>query len=77
MKKRKINKKTLISFMLIILFLRLFLFSGRKIINYLKDNKDNKDIQEIIEESIIINETSDSILTLSSCRVVLHAKLVN
>jgi len=56
-KKRKLNKKKLILFIIIMLFLIMFIISAFKIISYLIDNKNNKDIQDnIIENSITVIE---------------------
>jgi len=56
-KKRKLNKKKLALFIIVLVFFFKFLLSLIKIISYLKDNKDNKKIQEtIINDSITIIE---------------------
>ena len=56
-KKRKLNKKKLLLFVIMLVFFFMFLLSLIKIISYLKDNKDNKKIQEtIINDSITIIE---------------------
>ena len=56
-KKRKLNKKKLVLFIIMLVFFFMFLLSLIKIISYLKDNKDNKKIQEtIIKDSITIVE---------------------
>ena len=56
-KKRKLNKKKLALFIIMLVFFFMFLLSLIKIISYLKDNKDNKKIQEtIINDSITIIE---------------------
>jgi len=57
MKKRKLKKKNLFLFLIIMLFLVLFIISSIKIISYLNDNYKNKKIQEsIIENSITVIE---------------------
>ena len=53
MKKRKIKKKVLASITIIGIFLVLLFVSGCKIINYLKDNKENKEIVEELSEMIV------------------------
>lgn len=58
-KKKTLKKRKIISLILIIIFLGIFIFSGIKIINYLNDNKKNKDIQEITKESITINNNEN------------------
>ena len=56
MKKEK-RKKKLVLFIIMLVFFFMFLLSLIKIISYLKDNKDNKKIQEtIINDSITIIE---------------------
>ena len=57
--EKKIKRKKIISSILIIIFLGIFIFSGIKIINYLNDNKKNKDIQEITKEAITINNNEN------------------
>ncbi len=54
MKKRKLNKKKLVTFIFICLFLVLFMISIIKIINYFHDNNENKKIQVIINKAIVI-----------------------
>lgn len=56
-KKRKLNKKKLLLFIIMLVFFFMFLLSIIKIISYLKDNSDNRKIQEtIIKDSITIIE---------------------
>ena len=57
-KKRRLNKKKLIVFILMIFFCGLFIFSTVKIIGALLDNRENKTIKDIIDKSITINEDS-------------------
>ena len=54
-KKKVLKRKKIISFILILIFLGVFIFSGIKIINYLNDNKKNKNIQKITNDAITIN----------------------
>ena len=54
--KKKIRIKNIILLIAMLFFLGIFIFSTIKIINYLKDNKDNKKIQQTVNKSIIINE---------------------
>ena len=54
MKKKKVKKKVLITLVLILIFLSLFIFSLIKIFNYLKDNKENKEIKIMMEEYVTI-----------------------
>ena len=58
--KRKLNKKKLMLFILIVFFLVLFIFSSIKIISYLNDNKDNKKIKKAIDETIKVDDTNNS-----------------
>ena len=56
-KKRKLKKKKLLLFIIMLVFFFMFLLSIIKIISYLKDNSDNRKIQEtIIKDSITIIE---------------------
>lgn len=57
MKKRKINNKKITLFIFIIIFLSMFILSSIKIINYLKDNKQNRDIKKIVSEAVTIEPT--------------------
>ena len=54
MKKRKLNKKKLILFLMTIIFLNMFIISVFKITNYLLDNRNNRQIQKIVSEAITI-----------------------
>ena len=56
-KKRRLNKKKLVLFIIMLVFFFMFILSLIKIISYLKDNRDNKKIQEtIIKNSINVIE---------------------
>lgn len=60
-KKRKLNKKRLILFIMMLVFLVCFLLSLFKILLYLKDNRDNKKIQEAItKDAISVIKRSDN-----------------
>ena len=56
MKKKRLNKKNLLLFLMFIFFLVLFIISGIKIVNYIKDNRANEKIKKDINSSIKINE---------------------
>lgn len=55
-KKRKLNKKKLIVFILMVVFFGMFIFSSIKIVESLLDNKGNKTIKDIIDKSVIISD---------------------
>lgn len=55
------RKNKIFIYILMIIFLIMFIYSGLKIINYLKDNKDNRDIKKIIDKSIVVNEQDEDL----------------
>ena len=59
MKKRKINKKKVILLIFILIFGIMFTISTIKIINYLKDNSENKQIQKKINKAITITPNKE------------------
>ena len=58
-KKRKLNKKNIVLLFMIVFFSGMFIFSAIKIVNYLKDNRENRKIKESTEEAITINDSAD------------------
>ena len=54
-KKKVLKRKKIILYTLILIFLVIFIFSSIKIINYLNDNKKNKNIQKETNNAITIN----------------------
>lgn len=62
MKKRKLNKKNVFLAIVIVISLIMLIFSGIKIIKYIINNNENKEIQELlIEETInIIKQDPES-----------------
>ena len=59
MKKKKINRKKIIILILILVFALMFCISTIKIINYLKDNKENRQIQKKISKAIIVTPSKE------------------
>ena len=53
-KKRKINLKRIILALMTVFFASMFIYSGWKILGWLKDNKDNRDLKKKTEEAINI-----------------------
>ena len=58
-KESKNSNKKIIAFILLLLFITLFIFSGIKIINYIKDSKKNEKVFDDIAKDIIIVETQE------------------
>ncbi len=56
----KINVKNIISFLLFIFFLILFIISGKKVINYLKDARNNKELYAELSQYTKENEDNTS-----------------
>lgn len=59
-KKDKKSRKILVTIILLF-FISMMIFSGIKILNWIKENKQNKDIIEDIAESVTIDEELDNI----------------
>ena len=53
-KKRKLNIKKFLFGLLTIFFASMFIYSGWKILGWLKDNKDNRELKKKTEESITV-----------------------
>ena len=56
----KINVKNITSFILFVIFLTLFIISGTKVINYIKDARNNKVLYEELAHFTIENEDNTS-----------------
>ena len=59
MKKKKINKKKIITLILMLVFALMFIISTIKIVNYLKDNKENRQIQSKISKAITVTPNKE------------------
>ena len=59
MKKRRVNKKKIAILTFILLFSVLFIISIIKIINYMFDNKENRQIQKIVSEAVSLDNVSN------------------
>ena len=57
--KRKVNKRKVLVLILMIIFILMFCLSIIKIFNYLKNNKENRQIQKVISESITVMPKKD------------------
>ena len=59
--KKKLKVKNIIYIMFLIIFLAMFLYSGYKIVCYLIDNKNNRDLDEKTKQYIEINDQATKI----------------
>ena len=57
--KKKLSFKKIISFILLICFLILFIYSGKKIINYVLDNKKNQELMSDVSDLISVEKSPD------------------
>ena len=58
-KKKKRKTKNIIIPILLLIFISIMIFTGIKIFNWLKENKDSNDIIEDIQDSISIDDNTD------------------
>ena len=60
-KRKKLSFKKITVFLIVLIFLGMFIYSAIRIINYLGDNKENKEIKETINEYIVVDDNNDDI----------------
>ena len=60
-KKKKRKTKNIIIPILLLIFISIMIFTGIKIFNWLKENKDSNDIIEDIQDSISIDDNTDTV----------------
>ena len=60
-KKKKRKTKNIIIPTLLLIFISIMIFTGIKIFNWLKENKDSNDIIEDIQDSISIDDNTDTV----------------
>ena len=64
MKKKKINKKNIIILILMLIFATMFIVSTIKIVSYLIDNKENRQIQKNISKAIMVTPSKEDKYTV-------------